>query len=244
MNVLICIDDTDSLDSRGTGELAEMIADRIEHAGRGHCSAVTRHQLLLHDDIPYTSHNSSMCFRADLNSPEELQPVIELATGMLETESAEGSDPGLAVAEVALLSKPEEVVEFGQRAKREVLTKDAAQAFAHKQGIHLTEHGGTGQGIIGALAGIGLRLSGNDGRVKGRLKVGEPGATLSIAELLRHPQVDRVCGLDGAVIPEDGEVLLGEKVKTVWLNHQAVLLVSSDGDGTWQTCGKQQLRKF
>ena len=35
--------------------------------------------------------------------------------------------------------------------------------------LSLSEHGGTGDGVIGALAGVGLRLSGSDGRIKGKI---------------------------------------------------------------------------
>jgi hypothetical protein len=244
MTLLVCIDDTDNLDSRGTGELAELIAEGIERSGWGHCSVITRHQLLLHDDIPYTSHNSSMCFCASLNAPESLIQVIKYAEEFLRIESAEGSDPGLAVMDMDALTEPSEIINFGQRAKCEVLTKTQAYSFAQKHTIHLSEHGGTGQGVIGALAGIGLRLSGNDGRVRGKLKVGDAGTEISVEALLRYPQIDAVQAIDKVPLDAADKILLGDKVKTVWLNHQAVLLVSPGEGGIWETCGKQQLRNY
>lgn len=66
MRALICIDDTDNIDiKRGTGQLASLLAEEIEQKGWAKCEAVTRHQLFVHPDVPYTSHNSSMCFAAD-----------------------------------------------------------------------------------------------------------------------------------------------------------------------------------
>ena len=59
MRLLICIDDTDNLDSKGTGAIAEELRDLIAERGWGTCGDITQHQLLLHEDIPYTSHNSS-----------------------------------------------------------------------------------------------------------------------------------------------------------------------------------------
>ena len=59
--LLICMDDTDSLDSPGTGEVLEELLARLAEEGLGRGSFITRHQLLVHPDIPYTSHNSSMC---------------------------------------------------------------------------------------------------------------------------------------------------------------------------------------
>lgn len=64
MKFYLCIDDTDNLNSIGTGTIAEQILKKIIEKGFGPCSLVTRHQLFIHPDIPYTSHNSSMCFMA------------------------------------------------------------------------------------------------------------------------------------------------------------------------------------
>ena len=93
-NILVCIDDTDNIDSRGTGELAAMLADIIEEKKWGTSTPVTRHQLLIHPDIEYTSHNSSMCFEAEIEA-EYLADITCFSMDFLLNESAEGSDPGL-----------------------------------------------------------------------------------------------------------------------------------------------------
>ena len=59
--ILICIDDTDDLESIGTGELLENMCRELEREGFGTGGFVTRHQLYICDEIAYTSHNSSMC---------------------------------------------------------------------------------------------------------------------------------------------------------------------------------------
>ena len=56
MVLYIALDDTDTLDSIGTGRLAREIAEDL--AREFPVYAVTRHQLFVHPDIPYTSHNS------------------------------------------------------------------------------------------------------------------------------------------------------------------------------------------
>ena len=63
MEIYVAIDDTDSLEFGATGQSANELRRLIEDKGWGKSEAVTRHQLLLHPDIPYTSHNSSMCLR-------------------------------------------------------------------------------------------------------------------------------------------------------------------------------------
>ena len=87
MKILICIDDTDNIESRGTGEIAELLADGITRNGWGGCGQVTRHQLFLHPDIPYTSHTSSMCFPAEVE-PDLMDRIISYCCQSLAAESA------------------------------------------------------------------------------------------------------------------------------------------------------------
>ena len=247
MYLMISIDDTDNLESRGTGELASLLAAHLEHSGWGHPRHITRHQLLVHPDIPYTSHNSAMCFAAEIQPPA-LQPMIDFASRFLATESAAGSDPGLCVAVIDRVPEVGALIEFGHRAKTEVLSKEDAYALSHRLGIHLSEHGGTGQGIIGALAGIGLRLSGNDGRLKGQLKFPDTDVVVSVKQLLAHPWVDRVRTAEGAVPDEEERVRLMDKVKTVQLEGMSVLLVAEAQDREdgvrWQTLSRKQLKGY
>lgn len=247
MKILICIDDTDNLESRGTGALASLLSNEIENRGWGRCQRVTRHQMLVHPDIPYTSHNSAMCFQVDAK-PEFLEKLTSFARTFLERESAPGSDPGLCIVNLEHLKDPETLMNFGQRAKTEVLAKQEAYDTAARLSIHLSEHGGDGMGVIGALAGCGLRLSGNDGRFKGHFKIMTHEPVLSVRELIRQTGVDRVKSLDNRILGDDEMVCIGEKVKAVLLDGKATLLVYDPGDPwdspCWHTCTKQQLRKY
>ena len=243
MEILLTIDDTDNLESVGTGELCENIASHIEARGWGHCSGITRHQLYVHEDIPYTSHNSSMCFRAHIDG-KQLPSIIDFASRFLESESAQGSDPGLCVLNTENLDNPHLLMDFGRKAKRQVLTKDEAYALAKELNIHLSEHGGTGDGIIGALAGTGLRMTGNDGRFKGHHQISSSDGTATVATLLQHERIDMVQGLQGQVLEMTTPISLSKKVKTVLLNDQAVLLVYQDEDKVWRNCTKQHLKGY
>ncbi|QWV94241.1 hypothetical protein KP004_03350 [Geomonas oryzisoli] len=247
MRIAISIDDTDNLESRGTGEIASLIADELQQRGWGTCSYITRHQLYVHPDIPYTSHNSAMCFFADVGEGW-LEPVIEYVSEFLEKESAPGSDPGLCVAVPARMAARNELIGFGRRAKREVIGMDEAYDLAGRLGVHLSQHGGTGQGVIGALAGAGLRMSGNDGRLKGFLEFGQPYRMLRVDELLQHPVVDVVKSVTGEALKDEDLVVLGEKPKTVLLDGESVLLVgatqSPDSQARWQTLHRKQLKAY
>ena len=246
MKVLVGIDDTDDIDSLGTGEFADILAKTVDKRGWGKCSKVTRHQLLVHPDIPYTSHNSSMCFVAELEETK-LQDLISYAGEFLVRETAKGSDPGLCVAVVDKVSSYELLMEFGRRAKEVVVTKDEAYGLAEKLGVHLSEHGGTGQGIIGALAGVGLRLTGNDGRFKGKYKINSAGNVATVEEIIAQTNIEMVKAIDGTVLKADEAVYLGEKVKSVLLDHRCVLLVApaekASDEVKWETCSMKYLKK-
>lgn len=249
MLVIVSIDDTDNIDSDwGTGELAAQISLTMEERGWGKSCGVTRHQLYLHPDIPYTSHNSSMCFAAELNE-SYLEHLISFAKDFLSRESAEGSDPGLCVAVPERLSESVLLIDFGRRAKETIVSKREAYDLAQQLGIHLSEHGGDGQGVIGALAGAGLRLSGNDGRLRGKLKIKTAGDVISVRDIISKTCVDVVRGLDGTELDDDEPISLGKTVKPVLLQGTFVLLVSAigvKGSGVvrWQTCTKEQLKQY
>jgi hypothetical protein len=247
MHVFVCIDDTDNLESRGTGELASLLADDVDKNGWGKSSFITRHQLLVHPDVPYTSHNSSMCFSADIEA-EYLDTLISHASDFLEKESAEGSDPGLCVAVTERLKNSEALIEFGKKAKQVVVTQSEAYELAQRLELHLTAHGGTGHGVIGALAGVGLRLSGNDGRLKGWFNIGTANSIAAVRDLCAHPDIDMVRSLDGKTLLEDELVRLDERVKSVFLEGKSVVLVTpaagESGAAPWRLCSKQQLKNY
>ncbi|NLV25295.1 MAG: hypothetical protein GXY54_11000 [Deltaproteobacteria bacterium] len=246
MNVFICLDDTDNLKSAGTGKLAAQLAAQMEDRGWGKCSFISRHQLLVHPAIPYTSHNSAMCFTAELKEGV-VDEVVGFAASFLERESAPGSDPGLCLAVAEKLAKPQDLLAFGQAAKRRVLDKEAAFALARELGVHLSEHGGSGQGVVGALAGVGLRLGGNDGRIKGRLEIAAPGAVVSAELLFSHPEVEEVRALTGEPVQKGDLVRIGEKIKMVLRDGKAVLLLIPSADpreARWHTIPRSALNDY
>jgi hypothetical protein len=59
---------------------------------------------------------------------------------------------------------PAAVVEFGRRAQRQLVTQGEARALAAAHAIPLVGLGGDEDGVIGALAAVGLASDGEDGR--------------------------------------------------------------------------------
>jgi hypothetical protein len=157
--IYVGIDDTDTLDTPGTNQLARALAVRV--ASNYHTALITRHQLLYDARIPYTSKNGSASLLLEARESVNLTALIgELRAGMLAWFKP-GSDPGLCVA----ARVPAEVSAFGRRCQREVVGQDEARALAATHNLHLEGLGGTEGGVIGALAAVGLIATGEDGRV-------------------------------------------------------------------------------
>jgi hypothetical protein len=169
--VFVCVDDTDDLTkATSTGAICEEIARRLTECFHTHVNTgITRHQLLLDKRVPYTSHNSSMCF--DMQLPcGQARLIRSIGWEAIETMRAETANPGLCICTCG--AHPREhfqpLVDFGRRAKTEYIPLDVARATADAvEGVMLVGGGETEQGIVGALAGVGLRLWGEDGRFRG-----------------------------------------------------------------------------
>lgn len=230
MRYYLCIDDTDNLETKGTGWLAEQVCTEMAELGLGRFSHISRHQLYVHEDVPYTSHNSSMCVTVtDCASP---QAVIDHVIRFLEEKAAPGSDPGLCLVDASMNGdRRKKLIRFGEDAKCTVLNKGLAYALAEELGVHLSEHGGTGDGVVGALAGVGLRMMGNDGRYRGWHHLGPEGELMAAGEVARLCEADHVEDVDGNTVPADAMVLLRERIKRIRRNGVAVVLAQAEGPG-------------
>ncbi|HEU4589243.1 MAG TPA: hypothetical protein VFS11_11365 [Gemmatimonadales bacterium] len=158
--IYIGIDDTDTIDTAGTNQLARRLAATLPPGFA--CTLVLRHQLFFDPRVPYTSKNgsASLLVRHEPGRrPEELLPVLQAE---MRAWYVPGSDPGLCVARGEV---PSAITEFAHRCQREVVYQSAARALARAHGIYLEGFGGTEDGVIGALAAVGLLAGGNDGRV-------------------------------------------------------------------------------
>jgi len=245
MRCLICIDDTDNLESRGTGFRARQLGLRLSEAGLGRLRGVTRHQLYVHPSIPYTSHNSSACLDVELH-PGRFAEARDFCRDYLAAESADGSDAGLCMAEFDAVA--DEVVEFGRCAKDRVLTREQAHDLAGRHGLHLEGVTGDRMGVIGALAGVGLRRGGQDGRFIWLEGVRELTGTAKAGTLLATTGIDSVETVDGRPLPADAEVLVDPWPRPVLLHGRAVLLTESCGEENersgWRILSKEAIRRY
>jgi hypothetical protein len=236
MRVYIGFDDTDTVGAeRGTGKVARWFEDKLPAGCR--LWGVVRQQLLRHDSIAYTSHNSAACIVVHMADTCLLDKIITRAAEHLESNSLQGSDPGLCVAGEGN-GKLAELIDFGHMCTRQVVTqRNALQATAK---VHLTGHGGTNDGIIGAAAAVGLTASGWCGRL------------IEFGRLRDLPNIVRVADLQSlgmfvvsldrdakVVAPEDFVVTKGWLRPRLWGNR-AVVGVIPNGNGTWESLGERR----
>ncbi|HOO72987.1 MAG TPA: ABC transporter substrate-binding protein [Spirochaetota bacterium] len=176
--IYIGLDDTDVLGSRGTGRLARAIAAGLsaEFTVRG----VVRHQLLQDPRVPFTSHNSSATIMLEESGPTDLDALFKEIKRMMLDDFIPGSDPGLCVVR----DVPSAVAEHGWNAKKMLVTQNDARGIARSHGIALEGLGGTEDGIIGALASVGLTSCGDDGRYLHIGRVRELQGLLPVEEVL------------------------------------------------------------
>jgi hypothetical protein len=217
----------------------------LAEAGLARTDGVSRHQLLVHPDIPYTSHNSSLCLDAEV--PEGgLNVVVEFCRDFLLRESAEGSDAGLCIAAFETLK--DAVQAFGVRAQQVVLTKDEAATVAVDAGVHLEGLTGDHGGMIGALAAVGLRRSGTDGRFVWLEGVREISGVMQAENLLQTTGIDAIENREGHAVSPKTMICVEPWPRAVLVDGRAVLIVeepeNNDVGFDWQLLPREEIRRF
>jgi len=245
MRLLVGIDDTDNKDSRGTGFKSRLLGLLIEESKLGKVNGITRHQLFVHESIAYTSQNSSACLDVDTIQEEKIK---FFCAQFLRKEAADGSDAGLCITKWESISG--EVQEWGRRAKNEVLNLNEARLLAEKNKIYLEGFTGTLIGQIGALAAIGLRKSGNDGRfiwLHGTRELRDFDAGIYTGEELKlKAGINKVQTENGLLIKDNDRIFCDGWTRPVLLNNCSVLLVEKINfvNYEWKTIAKEHIRSI
>lgn len=232
--LLVGIDDTDNLDSRGTGFRAREFGRQLMEEDLATVRGISRHQLYVHPDIPYTSHNSALCLDIDWRGGE-LARLVEMCRAYLAQYSAEGSDAGFSIAMYD--DVPDEVVAFGRQAKDTVLTKAQAAQLAKNSNIHLEGVTGDHGGIIGAIACVGLRKSGHDGRFVWVKGVRDLDGITTAGQLLGETGIDVLQNRshEPLELSDADRIDVAPWPRPVLLNDKAVLLIERV-EGTHAGC--------
>jgi len=220
LKIIIGIDDTDNLETRGTGHHARMLGHALAEAGLFELRSVTRHQLLADRRIPFTSHNSSASLIGKCSG--DIENLIAFAREFLIRESAFDSDAGLCVAPFESVS--DAMIAFGNRAKREIVTLTEAKELADGTPVYLDGFLNARIGMIGSLAAVGLAREGNDGRLLWTRNLRETTGEFIISELLNQVDIDRVVEKDLAEIDPASVITIGEWCRPVMRGGRITLI--------------------
>jgi hypothetical protein len=222
--IYVGIDDTDVAGAPGTNQLVRRILARL---GRRFDTVVAvRHQLLFDPRIPYTSKNSSASILFSADGPSATDELARQIRRELHEQYVEGSDPGLCVTDHV----PEEVVAFGRRCQQEILTQAEARRLAARHGIHLEGLGGSEDGVIGALAAVGLAATGNDGRVVQIASWPDDLSGPQQIELLRARGVADIRNVPSGAPVLGGTVDVGKHLRPNYRDGRVVLFVTPSPD--------------
>lgn len=247
-DLLLALDDTDNLESPGTGYRARELAMLLAQAGLGRPMAITRHQLLVDPAIPYTSHNSSACLVL-IDAPDE-RAAFALATKYLSEAAAPGSDVGTVALRRQAVDA--ELQRWGHAAKSTVLRLADARTLAARQaaaaGLQHAELSGTGGGLIGSLAAVGLASGGADGRLLWLRGIREAANQVLPLQQLADELGLAVQTVAGASITDPAaRVDLGEWPRAVLRGHQPVLLVENNDEPSgipWRCVDRDTVKRL
>ncbi|WP_049986706.1 hypothetical protein [Halobellus rufus] len=229
--VLVGIDDTDTKDSEhGTGKISRLLGAHLsERLPDLEWTGCVRQQLLIDPRVPYTTHNSSATLLCEAPPTMDRREVVEPAIDFLEANAADGSDPGLCVGRRADVA--DAVREFGVVADERLLETREAYELARASDLFLAACGGTGEGVIGALAGVGRTASGECGRFIEYGKIRSYAGTEPV-ERLRSDGIDVVTS-EGTEV-ESGTLATAGWVRPLLRDGSPVLEVEARGNGRYR----------
>jgi tRNA(Ile2) C34 agmatinyltransferase TiaS len=233
MMIYVGIDDTDTLDDPGTNQLARHLVRELGDGYNG--QLILRHQLLEDPRVPCTKKNgcASILFESNSVDSNGLSTFVERLRALIVPWCPAGSDPGLCVAN----SITSAISDWGLRCKRELLSKDDARQIAAENGVILEGLGGTNDGIIGALAAVGLMATKNDGRVIYRGTSGQDWydvtGRLEVEDILSRG-VDEVRRADTGQPLVSGTINIGKRLRPNYRDGRVVLFVDRSEASRWE----------
>lgn len=242
MRILIGLDNTGTKENNGTGEMARRLGEYIQFDGLAQVESITRHFLLNSPEIQFSLQNKAYCITA---STEEINyaTLADKCRSYLKRNIAPGSDAGFCLAEWERVGSA--IQNFGKRAK--------SQALSQLDTLTLTESiiseglSGNGDGIIGALASIGLRAGGRDGSFTWLPGLKELRGEYTPDELHQAAHINEVRQMTGVLIRQTESIDVGKSVQPLLHDGRAVLFVEKtceDGKIKWRTLSTETINQM
>ncbi|MBI9068525.1 MAG: hypothetical protein JEZ09_14615 [Salinivirgaceae bacterium] len=235
----VAFDDTDTIDcGRGTGKLARWFADELPEGCKQ--VMVVRQQLLHSPNIPMTSHNSSLC--CIIEAPDETvrEELIKRGIAHIKNNFFEGSDPGFCVATENDNLQP--LIEFGLKCTGTKVKQP--EAFEAAKEVHLSGHGGTNDGVIGAVAAVGLTHFGESGRIVDYGDLRELPEKTTAGDLRERNIFPMSVNRHAEYIPNDHIIDNQGSLRPHLSAKRLVLPVLSVGNNEWQSISLKKEYNF
>jgi hypothetical protein len=220
--------------------VAKALAQCLTEHGLGKSLGVSRHQLLMDSRVRSTSHNSSKGLAMLTDRPES--DFYEPAIKFMQSCFVEGSDPGLCFCPEDKMNQ--EIIDYAYSSKKVLLCKEDAINLAAKYKIFLKELGGDGGGVIGALASVGLRAAGDDGRVIDLKGIKEIKGIISAGQVLERTDIVRVQDMNGNLLRPDELIDSRDWLRPSLVGGEPVLRVKPGLDANGQPIWIPVERKF
>jgi hypothetical protein len=243
--IYVGLDDTDTLNDPGTNQLARHLVRELNGIFSGRM--IVRHQLLEDPRVPCTKKNgcasiafepvgwalSSNTVASGVNMFGLPNLLIDRLRDMIVPWCPAGSDPGLCVGRIV----PAAISDWGRRCQRELVTQAEARRLAAEHSIFLEGLGGTEDGVIGALAAVGLLATKNDGRVVHFGSSGEDWydvtGCLEAGDILARG-IDEIRTIDTDERLNTGNVDVGKRLRPNFRQGKIVLYVTRLDGPHWQ----------
>lgn len=235
MYFLLGIDDTDSHISQDTAALSLSLGRQLESLSLARLINISCHQLLKHPSIPHTNENIASCLLLDAESVR-LREIDLVCRQTLLRESAPGSNAGYALA--AWNQFDPDVVVWGKTCKLTSLNRLDGMALARRCEIAVAGILGNGNGVIGALAAIGLRFEGNDGWIHWMPGLDSVRGVFTAMELTQRLAIDGIETERQKRPAITDRILVNDQVKPILADGRIILPVKSSRRGVdhdWET---------
>ena len=155
----IGIDDTGYLDQHLTTKLMRSWLSQMVEQSLIHSEGITRHQLFESEKISSSYKNRSLAFT--FNTSQSIFEIEDQLVDFIRTASSPHANPAIAI--LSRHSDSLHALAFGRRCKNELLKLSDSEQYASESNVLLRGLGGNRNGMIGALAAVGLRAGGGDG---------------------------------------------------------------------------------
>ena len=178
--------------------------------------------------MPYTAKNSSAAIHIDADGEVDLAALADEVQALMLDDWYDGSDPGLCVARTVSPA----MSDFGRLAKTTLVCQADARSVAEREPCVLRGLGGTCDGVIGALAAVGLAASGEDGRFVLVGSARDMQGVQTVQSILACG-ITEVRTVDGVRI-EAGTIDTGGKLRPAFRDGRPVLFVKETDGPHWQ----------